>query len=320
MPRPKKQPQRPAPRKTATKKTPAAPVAQSVGLGDFMEPTRNAWTFLAENRGLFLRTILVFWVTLVAIVGISQQAEYQSIRSLVDLYSADVAPGFLAALFESGVLTLSVLGGSPNASFSAAQQLLLGFVALQVWLVTIWLLRHRLAGMSATVRDGLYNGSAALVPLVLVALVGVLQLLPFALSAVAVSTLGAIWQGAVFTIVAPLLVAGVGIVTVYWLLGTLLAGVIVTIPGTYPWAALRSARQLIKGMRAQLFGRLLWLAFICALASVVLVAFVVGVGELFGAVGSVIAIALIQLIGLVVAVYALTYLYLVYRKVVDVRS
>lgn len=323
MPRQKKQPKRPAPRQQAPAKAEpvqgSLPVA-STGIGGVISLTRDAWSVLIENRGVFIRLILVAWAALLIVAGVSQLTQYQSIKDMVSVYAEGAASGPSQAFFESGIVFLSVVSGSQSAGLSAAQQLLVGFVFLQLWLVVIWTLRHRLSGATVKVRDAVYGAGAALIPVILVTLVGLLQLLPFVFGVAVLSAVGSAWQSVAVSMVGFALVIALGIVTVYWLVSTLTAAVIVTIPGTYPMAALRSARQLVRGMRTPLLWRLLWLMLVCGVSFAIVVAMAVVVDRVTGGVGALLVAGLAQLASVAVCTFAAAYIYQLYRRVVDARS
>lgn len=157
--------------------------------------------------------------------------------------------GFLSLISTSGV------SGSPTGS--ALQTMLIILESL----VIIWALRQLLAGNSIRVKQAYYSAMTPLVPFLVVGFFIILQLLPALVGAVAfsavassLSSVSTVWTwafGAIFVILAAW--------SVYMLSATVFAMYIVTLPGTYPRAAIRSAAQLVRYRRWSILLRVLFL-------------------------------------------------------------
>lgn len=274
---------------------------------------------LRANRGVFFRLVLLGWAVTLLIVGAAQQTNYSELSDTTTILTDGVATGLSRASLEVSALFVSVLSGSLSGTLSEGQVIYIGAAYIMLWLVTVWLLRHQFTGTRVTLRDGLYNAAAPLLSTLLIVMVGVIQLLPIALGVSL--TASALAAGGIVTGVSAIAIGLVMILllvgTLYWLTGTLFAAIIVTIPGTYPWAALRSARQLIKGQRLQVLLRVLWLILTGFIAfGVALVPFLI-IDNMFS-LSSVYFVALaLQLVLVVLTVYASTYIYMMYRRIID---
>jgi hypothetical protein len=112
------------------------------------------------------------------------------------------------------------------------------------------------------------------------------------------------------------------VLSLYWMSSTFIALVVVTLPGMYPWQAIKTAGDLVIGRRLRILWRLLWLGFTIALSwVVVMVPVILFDAWLKGVLPALewlplVPVALLALSSLTV-IWAASYVYLLYRKVVD---
>lgn len=282
--------------------------------------TRASWDFAWNDKQLFARILAFGWVAILLVIGVSQYAQYQSAQDMASLFSGEAADGLTRGALEIGVLLLSVLGGGQNVNLTETQQIVSGFIYLFVALTTIWLMRRRLADSDVRFRDGLYSAGAPIIAVGVICIVGLLQLLPLAIATNVVSMLGGALQGLLFEIGATAGLILIGVITLYWLVTTVFAAIVATIPGMYPFEAWRSARQLVSGRRTALLLRFIWLGLVCLVGFAAVAIMVIFLGRLLGGAGVLLSSLMIQLTALIVYIYAVVYGYLLYRKVVDGRS
>lgn len=282
---------------------------------------REIWATLWSQKRLFSRLIVIAWVSFMAVSLVAEQAQYTSLSVATHDAVAELPEGGYRVLVATGVLFVSLLSGSLLSGLSEGQHAYRAVLYLFLWLVTVWLLRHILAGSAVKVRDGIYNAGAPFISTLLIALVGVAQLLPLALVA---SLFAALLNAGVnnMLIVGLMIVVTVtiSVATVYWLAGTFFAAIIATIPGTYPLTALRSARTAISGYRRVVLLRVLWLGFIMFAAYALVILPLLYIDAAFNVANSFLIVSLGHLFGAVSAVYAFTYIYLLYRKIIDGRT
>src|SRR5690606_2563192 len=141
-------------------------------------------------------------------------------------------------------------------------------IFLLTWLTTVWLLRNVLAGHKVKLRDGLYNAGSPIFATVVVIVFIAIQLIPVALALIGYSAAlasGLLDGGAatmLFWIGAALLV----VLSLYWITSSLFALIIVTLPGMYPYQAIRTASDLMLGRRTKILFRWLWMALTVVVA------------------------------------------------------
>lgn len=277
---------------------------------------------LRDNRAVFGRLVTLATIVSLLLTGVTTYTYYTGLTQATDEVAGQLSAGVFRTFVEVGALTISVTSGAASSSLTEAQQVFVTLFYLLLWLMTVWLLRHLLSGNAVKLRDGLYNAAAPLISTCLVALAAAVQVLPFALIVgliAAISSTGAA-SGFLWLILGVAVVALFAALTLYWLAGTVFAGVIVTLPGTYPWAALRSARQVVAGYRRDVVLRLLWLGLLVSVAMFVAVVPVVLLDVASGYRLSLFVVLTSQLVGAALFVYGSAYVYILYRGVIDERS
>lgn len=316
---------RPAARTKSKKPAPKhlSPATQQiVALPRTLALVRSAARLLGKNRGLFGRGFLLAWAAVMVAAGLAQQAEYADL-SAATREAVSVIPGSAAQVAMSiGILLSSVLAGTTAASLSDMQQFYRFSLFVLAWLVTVWLVRHVHTGKSVSVRDGLYNAGAPLISTLLVLGFGILQLVPLALLVSVFATVLATGAGNAALITVTMLFASLllSALTLYWLSSTALALMVVTIPGTYPLAALRTARTISAGVRLSILLRIaagLVVALLAAIAG--LLPFIL-LDAVFAIELSFVIIAVLEALAVLGVMFMATYLYLLYRSIIDART
>ncbi|MDO4741900.1 MAG: hypothetical protein Q4A79_00790 [Candidatus Saccharibacteria bacterium] len=197
-----------------------------------------------------------------------------------------------------------------------------GIMIVATWLIALFLDRHIIAGKKVKFRDGLYNAMAPLFSTLILLMVATIQCVPIFFlivaytSAVETDFLLTMGYAIMFILFALLMI----FITSYLLSSTLIALIIVSTPGMYPFEALRLAEDLVKGKRLKV-----------TLANLRLM---VGVGAFFGV--GVGAITLVELglknfdfmkgislvpgaaliLGCFAIIYIATYLYFSYKQMI----
>jgi hypothetical protein len=289
--------------------------------------TRDVQKTLWSNRKLFLSIAAVYAILTASLVSLASEDAYQQIRQAIDSTSGGAFNGAWGQIGKAGLLLAAGATGNFGSTQTDTQgqsQIYSVFIGLLVWLTTVWLLRVLLTGRKPKMRDGLYNAGAPIVPTFLVSLVVVVQLLPVAFAVFAYNAAAAsgLLEGGVeamlFWTVAGLLT----LLSLYWVTSTMMALVIVTLPGMYPMQALRTAGDLVIGRRMRILLRLLWMlgvvviAWICIAIPVILFDGWLKSEWTGGASLPLVPIMLLLLSSLSV-VWMASYVYLLYRKVVE---
>lgn len=286
--------------------------------------TLEVWRILWQRKYLFLLLTLGYAAISAVLVGLASQTTYEELNRTLTETGGEVFEGNLGAVGKAGLLLISGVTGSLSETPTDVQRVFASLLALLVWLTTVWLLRMIMSGKKPRLRDGLYNASAPLVSTFFVSLILVIQLLPVAVGLIAFSafaTAGLINEGVesmLFWTVAVLLTT----LSLYWLVSTFFALVVVTLPGMYPMQAFKIAGDLVIGRRLRIVLRFIWLMFLLiATWALVMIPFILFDSWLKTVWSQLNNIPLVPIALLLVATLSLVwvsaYTYIFYRKVVD---
>lgn len=213
-----------------------------------------------KNWKLFVPFLFIVVVLNAVLVGIMSETTYTQFQGVLDQTSAQLAGGDVGNVAKAGLLLISTVttGGLSGESSEAA--IVFGIIILLIiWLTTIFLLRHKLAGHKVKLRDGLYNAMTPLVSTFIVFAVAVIQSIPIFIliivysAAVQTEFLATPFYALLFFIFATLMVVLSG----YLLSSSLIALVAVSAPGLYPMKALGAASDLMMGRRVRFILRLI---------------------------------------------------------------
>jgi len=306
------------------KRTRRRDYTRSLKLPGYWVFTNNVRKAIWQNWRLFLGMSIAYASLTVLLVGLASQDSYAEISDLLQQTSGEVFQGHWGALGEAGLLLASGITGQYNVALTEAQQIYAVVLILFTWLTSVWMLRAILGGRKPKLRDALYNAGAPILPTAMIALLFIVQLLPIVavvLGFIALVPFGIVDGGAeamLFWVAASLLI----LLSLYWVTSTLIAMVVVTLPGMYPMQAIRAAGDLVVGRRVRILLRLLWLLFVTLLFWAIVMVPAIGFDAwLKGLVPSVawlpiVPVALLILSTLTV-VWVSSYIYLLYRRIVD---
>lgn len=240
-------------------------------LPGYIRFTKEVTGLVWKYRKQFLLLATVYAVVAMMLVGITSQETITQLREI--LKSGDSQGSlFVGAWGEVGktaLLSLNLLGGGALSATNEAQQIYAALAVLFLWLTTIWLLRHNLAGDSVRLRDGIYNAGAPIIATAIISFIIVLQLIPVAIVGIAYSAGVAtgFLDGGVEAMLFWIAAGGLTVLSLYWILSSFFALVIVTIPGTYPFRAIRIAGDVAVGRRLGLLMRLTWMLVFAAVGT-----------------------------------------------------
>ncbi|HEX4662593.1 MAG TPA: hypothetical protein VH144_03170 [Candidatus Saccharimonadales bacterium] len=312
-----------APKPTVASPKPLARLRQNLAIGRKstqaaeVKPVTTArrlllqtWQVIASHPKLFIGLFIAYVITTWLLVGTGAQGDYLSLKgSLGKAFGGDIG-----ALSQSGPLFFSTISGAFGQTLTDVQQFSLNLVTILFWLVFIAATRHTIAEKKVRIRDVLYTAPAPLLPFVLILIFICLQLIPGALGAflfTLASSGGFITNGLemiIFIILAFIPI----MLSLYWVVSSLIALVIVALPNMYPRAALVSAKQLVRGRRLTVLLRLLGLIlWIVLLWIIVLLPFIVI--DIWVNIGGIISI-LIQLLTQATLLLSAVYIYRLYRS------
>ena len=298
--------------------------ARSLKLPGYWAFTAEVAAFLWRYKKTFLLLAFVYALVTATFVGIVSQSSYEQINETLKETGGQMFAGQWWEIGKAGLILGTGIMGSLSNTPNDLERGVAVIVGLLVWLTTIWLLRALMAGKKPRLRDGLYGAGAPIVATFFLFIVLLIQLLPLALAALALSaasTTGLIDGGIeamVFWSVEILLL----LVSLYWLASTFFALVIVTLPGMYPMRALASAGDLVIGRRLRIFLRFLWLFVLTFITwALIIIPIILIDGWLKPIWPAIAGVPIVPVSLLVVAslslVWASSYTYMLYRKVVD---
>ena len=292
---------------------------RSLKLPGYLSFTNEVRATLWKHRVLFAKLLSVYALVSAVLVGMISQEAYNTLSNNLTIVSDELMGGSVGLIGHTTALFGATISGSLNQTPTESQQIYGGILFLLGWLTTVWLLRQLLASHKVTLRDGMYSAGAPLIPTFLITLVILVQLLPLALALIgygAVQSTGLLEEGfisMIFWIIAALL----ALASLYWVTSSLVALIVVTLPGMYPLAALKNAGDLVVGRRVRIMLRFLWLVLtVIALWLIVLIP-VILITELL----SLTWLPLVPLASIILSsltlIWSSSYSYLLYRKLID---
>lgn len=285
------------------------------------EVTRTVWKY----KKTFLLLGLVYIVVFIVLVGLQSQETYANISDTLKETGEDLFTGGWGAIGQAGILLFSIASLNGGTSLTEVQQVFSVLAFIMIWLTTVWLLRNLLAGHKVKLRDGLYNAGSPLFAMIMVVLMIAVQLIPVGIALIGYSAAlgsGLITGGGVPAMLFWIAAAFLALLSLYWITSSLFAMVIVTLPGMYPYRAIRTAGDIMVGRRIKVLLRWLWMVFVIAVAWAIvlipIILFDMWIKSVWG------AIAWLPLVPFVIVVAAAAttiwmsaYIYLLYRKVVE---
>lgn len=235
---------------------------RSMSLPGYFALTAQVVNLLLNNKRIFFGIILIYAALTILSASIMPESSYQELRSIVGEVSEEgqfkeIVPiiGLFWGVFASQVTGVSF--GTPGS----AQQAIGVMLAMFAWLSTVWLTRAVMSGEKPRIRDGIYASGGPVIALALLMLVLVIQLIPAAVALIAYTSANA--TGILDQTGVLMLFGGGSILLItlslYWLVSTLMAMIIVTLPGMYPGKALKLAGDLVVGRRTRIVLRVLWM-------------------------------------------------------------
>jgi hypothetical protein len=299
--------------------------ARSFQLPGYWAFTNTVRKLLLAHKKLFVCVALLYATLSVALIGLASQDAYVTLADTLRETGSDLFTGAWGEIGKASLLLATGLTGSLNSALTEAQQVYAILIMLLTWLTAVWLLRSIVAGGKPKLRDGLYSAGAPIVSTFVVLLVIVVQLLPVALAAAGLGAAIAsnlISDGGVEAMLFWAAVVALLALSLYWITSTVIALVVVTLPGMYPLKAIKIAGDLVVGRRVRLLLRLLWMGLITAgLWIIIMIPILLLDAWIKGLIPSiewlpVVPVALMAMTSLTV-VWMAAYVYLLYRKVVD---
>ncbi|MBQ2672561.1 hypothetical protein IJH26_01895 [Candidatus Saccharibacteria bacterium] len=217
---------------------------------------------------------------------------------------------FCLAMILTSYLTI----GMTDLLDGVAADVLAMLFFLVIWLVTIFVIRHILAGREITLRQALYNAMTPLISTLVVLAIVILECIPIFLVIIAYSAaiktdfLSTPFYALVFFVFVAIML----VISIYLLTSSVVAFVAVTAPGLYPLLAIRTASKVVAGRRIKFLIRLVALIMIIALIWAVIILPLTALN-----INSIVLSIVIAAVLCFDSIYAAIYLYLFYRWLID---
>ncbi len=298
--------------------------ARESGLPGLIAFTHTVNKTVWKYKKTFILLGIIYAGLFAVLVGVGSQSTYTSFTEEIKTAGETLLGGDFNALGQAGLLFVSIATVGLNENGTELQQLFAVLLGLMVWLTVVWLLRNLLAGHKVKLRDGLYNAGAPLFATALIAGVVVIQLLPLSIALIgyAAATASGLLTGGVEAMLFWAVAGLLGILSLYWITSSLIAMVISTLPGMYPMRAIRLAGDMVLGRRVAILIRWVWMALMLVVtwAAVLFPVILLDLWlkSLWPAVSWLPILPLtILLLSTIAIIWSASYIYLLYRKLVD---
>lgn len=229
--------------------------------------------FILKRWKLFGALLLVIVGLNILLVGLMSESTYSTFQDTLEETNEYLADGQLGQVAKAGLLLISTITtGGLNQGMTEVQQVFAILLLIVVWLVTIYLIRHIIAGNKPRLRDGLYNALSPLLSTLLVVGVVFIHLIPIFIIIITYSAAVAtdFLSTPLYAFIYWLFAAGLVLLSCYLLPGSVLGLVAVSAPGMYPMAAINTASDLMAGRRTKFIIRLIFILFFLAVLWVII--------------------------------------------------
>jgi hypothetical protein len=204
------------------------------------------------------------------------------------------------------------------------QQLLMVFFFAITWLITIYFLRHLMAGNKPKFRDGLFNALTPLISSLCIIVLVFIHLIPIIICTIVYSS--AVQTGfldtPLYAFLFWLFCGLLGLLSFYLLPVSITALIATSAPGMYPINAIHAATDLLQGRRTKMVIRVVFMAIYLAVIWIIIALplFYLDLAlkenfDIFD--GFPFAPLVLQVMTTFTAIYITTYFYLYYRRMLD---
>lgn len=269
--------------------------------------------------------MLIMVIANIFLIGLMSEQTYVTFQETLDSTSSEIGTEDLNNFAKASLLLVSTIAtGGLTSGFTDTEQIFIVIIFLVIWLVTVYLVRHFLAGKKIKLRDAFYNACAPIISTLIVLAVIFLQMIPIFLvivtysAAISTEFLNTPFYALVYFVFASLML----ILSGYWLSSSLIALVAVTAPGLRPLTALSTASDLMLGRRIKFIIRLIFLIIVIAFFWVIIMMPIILLDMwLKSSFDWTTGIPIVPVCLLITTcfsfIYAATYLYLYYRRMLD---
>lgn len=279
---------------------------------------------ISKNWKMFGLLMLLVIIANVVLVGIMSEETYTQFQNVLDDTSEEIMGGEIGNVAKASLLLISTITtGGLSTSMSEVQTVFAVILFLIIWLVTIFILRHTMAGHKIKLRDALYNSGSPIISTFIVLAYVILDCVPIFIFIVAYSTaiqtdfLATPFYALLFFIFSALMF----LISGYLLSSSIIAMIAVTAPGLYPMKAIHTARDLMMGRRIKFIIRILalflTLIIIWAVVMIPIILFDLWMKTFEWTAGIPFIPIILQIMTVFTAIFATAYFYIYYRWMLD---
>ena len=300
--------------------------ARTLEIGGYWNLLGFVFRLIRENKKIFRNLVLVSALAGIVFIGLMDQNFVSSLQAVVDTTNGGNFEGFFGEIGKAGLIMAATFNsGGLVQSPSEIQQMMFAIIVLFIWLATVQICRNILSEKkNLNLRDALYSCGAPIIPMTVISIVILMQLVPIFIATIvgaAAKTTSFLSSGieqAVFFGAILLLFS----LSAFWVIGSIFAMIIVTIPGTYPLQALKIAGNMVSQRRLAILKRILFLIFILALIwSIVIIPIIMLTNWLISINGFLVNIPIVPISMLLMSCFSCVlssvYIYVLYRRIVD---
>lgn len=291
-----------------------AQAVRQINISGYGRFVTEVWRMVRDNWLIYLKITLLMALAIIAVVGVSNaHSNYVDTREAME--KVDLHP----FLKQAGLVTQAII---TSLTVTDANRQAATFIIVAVaWLSLVFIARRVYSGNQLRLRDAIYSAGTPLVPMMVLLVAVLVQLLPLALVLISYSAItgaGYINQGvAIENMAAWCVILAVLVLTIYWMVTSLLTLVSVTIPGLYPMRAYYETSIQVAGRRVKILLRILMMFLpLLALWALVLIPTV-----LLDSILKPKAFPVVQLVVSLLAAISCTwvsaYMYVLYRRILD---
>ncbi len=291
-----------------------AQAVRQINISGYGRFVTEVWRMVRDNWLIYLKITLLMALAIIAVVGVSNaHGNYVDTREAME--KVDLHP----FLKQAGLVTQAII---TSLTVTDANRQAATFIIVAVaWLSLIFIARRVYSGNQLRLRDAIYSAGTPLVPMMVLLVAVLVQLLPLALVLISYSAItgaGYINQGvAIENMAAWCVILAVLVLTIYWMVTSLLTLVSVTIPGLYPMRAYYETSIQVAGRRVKILFRILMMFLpLLVLWALVLIPTVLLDSILKPKTFPVVQLV-VSLLAAISCTWASAYMYVLYRRILD---
>ena len=147
-----------------------------------------SFRMIFKSWKLFLPFLVLVVVLDIVLIGLMSESNYAGMQETLDKNSQEISGEKMGGLAKAGAMLVSTITTGGLAGESKEVTMVFSIlIFLMIWLVTIFILRHKLAKNKIKLRDALYNAMTPLLSTLVVFLVALVQCIPIFLLIIAYS-------------------------------------------------------------------------------------------------------------------------------------